>query len=114
MDFTINLAPQFRAFSRDLLNEKLNAPLFPGPVGSGTTNGWCIVIRHQYLHEMTTQISISPKTEQTAEERKRNRTVKNVDSFNLVFSPKSLYRYFKGTRYTFNVGNSINIVLFPF
>ena len=33
-----NLAPQFRAFSRALKMEKLNAPLFPGPEGAGDTN----------------------------------------------------------------------------
>ena len=42
MDFTINLYPQCRAFSRVLKTEKLKAPLFPGPVGAGTTNDWCI------------------------------------------------------------------------
>ena len=41
-DFTINLSPQFRAFSRALKTEKLKAPLFPDPVGAGTTNDWCI------------------------------------------------------------------------
>ena len=39
-DFTINLSPQCRAFSRALKTEKLKAPLFPGPVGTGTTNDW--------------------------------------------------------------------------
>ena len=29
-DFTINLSPQCRAFSRALKTEKLKAPLFPG------------------------------------------------------------------------------------
>ena len=43
-DFTINLSPQCRAFSRALKTEKLKAPLFPGPVGAGTTNDWCIII----------------------------------------------------------------------
>ena len=42
-DFTINLSPQCRAFSRALKTEKLKAPLFPGPVGAGTTNDWCII-----------------------------------------------------------------------
>ena len=41
-DFTINLYPQCRAFSRALKTEKLKAPLFPGPIGAGTTNDWCI------------------------------------------------------------------------
>ena len=41
-DFTINLSPQCRAFSRALTTEKLKAPLFPGPVGAGTTNDWSI------------------------------------------------------------------------
>ena len=41
-DFTINSSPQCRAFSRALKTEKLKAPLFPGPVGAGTTNDWCI------------------------------------------------------------------------
>ena len=41
-DFAINLSPQCRAFSRALKTEKLKAPLFPGPVGAGTTNDWCI------------------------------------------------------------------------
>ena len=41
-DFTINLSPQCRAFSRALKTEKLKAPLFPGPVGAWTTNDWCI------------------------------------------------------------------------
>ena len=40
-DFTINLSPQCRAFSRALKTEKLKAPLFPGPVGAGTRNDWC-------------------------------------------------------------------------
>ena len=31
-DFTINLSPQCRAFSRALKTEKLKAPLFTGPV----------------------------------------------------------------------------------
>ena len=34
-DLTTKLAPQCRAFSRDLKIEKLKAPLFPGPDGSG-------------------------------------------------------------------------------
>ena len=42
-DFTINLSPQCRAFSRALKTEKLKAPLFPGPYyGAGTTNDCCI------------------------------------------------------------------------
>ena len=43
-DFTINLSPQCRAFSRALKIEKLKAPLFPGPVEAGTTNDWCIKV----------------------------------------------------------------------
>ena len=43
-DFTINLSPQCRAFSRALKTEKLKDPLFPGPVGAGATNDWCITI----------------------------------------------------------------------
>ena len=42
-DFTINLSPQCRTFSRALKNERLKAPLFPGPYGTGTTNDWCII-----------------------------------------------------------------------
>ena len=41
-DFTTNLAPQCRAFSRALEIEKLKAPLIPGPEGAGDTNDWCI------------------------------------------------------------------------
>ena len=41
-DFTTNLARQCRAFSRALKIEKLQAPLFRGPQGAGTTNDWCI------------------------------------------------------------------------
>ena len=41
-DLTINLSPPCRAFSRALKTEKLKAPLFPGPVGAGSTNDWCI------------------------------------------------------------------------
>ena len=41
-DFTTNLAPQCRAFSRALKIEKLKAPLFRGPEGAGATNDWCI------------------------------------------------------------------------
>ena len=44
MDFTTNLAPQCRAFSRALKIEKLKAPLFRGPEGAGATNDWCIRI----------------------------------------------------------------------
>ena len=39
-DFTVNLSPQCRAFSRALKTEKLKAPLFHG--GAGTTNDLCI------------------------------------------------------------------------
>ena len=42
-DFTINLSLQCRTFSRALKTETLKAPLFPGPVGAGTTNDWCII-----------------------------------------------------------------------
>ena len=35
MDFTTNLAPPCRAFTRALKIEKLKAPLFPGPEGQG-------------------------------------------------------------------------------
>ena len=41
-DFTTNLARQCRAFSRALKIEKLKAPLFRGPEGTGATNDWCI------------------------------------------------------------------------
>ena len=34
-DFTINVSPQCRAFSRALKTEMLKAPLFPFPVGPG-------------------------------------------------------------------------------
>ena len=44
-DFSINLSPQCRAFSTALKTEKLKAPLFPGSVGAGTTNEWCISAR---------------------------------------------------------------------
>ena len=43
-DFTTNLARQCRAFSRALNNEKLKAPLFPGPGGAGDTNDLCIMV----------------------------------------------------------------------
>ena len=49
-DFTINLSPQCRAFSRALKLEILKASLFPGPVGAGTTNDWCIMDDH-YMFE---------------------------------------------------------------
>ena len=41
-DFTINLSPQCRAFSRALKTEKLKALLFPGPIVARTTTDWCI------------------------------------------------------------------------
>ena len=47
-DFTINLSPQCRVFRRALKTEKLKAPLFPGPVGTGTTNDWCITVSQFY------------------------------------------------------------------
>ena len=37
--FTTNVAPQCRA----LEIEKLKAPLFRGPEGTGDTNDWCII-----------------------------------------------------------------------
>ena len=40
-DFTTNLTPQCRAFTRALKFEKLKALLFPGPRG-GDTNDWRI------------------------------------------------------------------------
>ena len=45
-DFTINLSPQCRAFSRALKTEKLQAPLFPGPVGAGQDYKWLV---HYYF-----------------------------------------------------------------
>ena len=42
-DFTINESPQCRAFSRALKTEKLKTLLFPGPMGAGTTNDWCLI-----------------------------------------------------------------------
>ena len=41
-DFTTNLARQCRAFSRALKIEKLKAPLFRGPEGTGASNDLCI------------------------------------------------------------------------
>ena len=43
-DITINFSTLCRAFSRALKTEQLKAPLFPGPVGAGTTTDWCITI----------------------------------------------------------------------
>ena len=37
-DFTTNLAPQYKAFSRALKIEKFKAPLFRGPEGAVDTN----------------------------------------------------------------------------
>ena len=48
-DFTTNLAPQCRAFSGALKNEKLNAPLFLGPRGAGDTNDWCIIRKNTFI-----------------------------------------------------------------
>ena len=42
-NFTTNLTPQCRAFSRALKIQKLKAPLLPGPKGTGDTNDWCII-----------------------------------------------------------------------
>ena len=47
--FTTNLARQCRAFTKALKIEKLKAPPFPGPKGTGDTNDWCIN-RHQITH----------------------------------------------------------------
>ena len=41
-DFTTSLAPECRAFSGALKNEKLKAPLIPGPEGAVDTTDWCI------------------------------------------------------------------------
>ena len=49
-DLTINLSPQCRAFCRALKTEKLKVPLFPGPVGAGTTNDWCIMMEESTKH----------------------------------------------------------------
>ena len=53
-DFTINLSPQCRAFSRALKTEKLKAPLFPCPIGVGTTNDWCIIygLKHYFYDNL--------------------------------------------------------------
>ena len=53
MDFTINLSPQCRAFSRALKTEKLKAPLFPGPVRAVTTNDGALLLPLG-LDELTT------------------------------------------------------------
>ena len=61
-DFTTNLIPQGRAFSRALKNETLKAPLFPGPEGAGDTNDWCIMHRVLLMglfNTMLTKIIIS-------------------------------------------------------
>ena len=42
-DFTTNLAPQCRAFSRALKIEKLKVPLFSGPRGRGYKD-WYIIV----------------------------------------------------------------------
>ena len=41
-DFATSLAPECRALSGALKNEKLKAPLIPGPEGAVDTNDWCI------------------------------------------------------------------------
>ena len=38
------LSPECRALSRTLQTEKLKTPLFPGPVGTVTTNDRCIMV----------------------------------------------------------------------
>ena len=43
-DFTTSLAPECRAFSGALKNEKLKAPLIPGLEGAVDTTDWCISI----------------------------------------------------------------------
>ena len=43
-DFTINLSPQCRAFSRALKTEKLKAPLFPTGPGLQMTGALCITV----------------------------------------------------------------------
>ena len=43
MDFTTNLTPQSRAFSRALKIEKLQAPQFLGLGSAVDTNDWCII-----------------------------------------------------------------------
>ena len=57
-DFTTSLAPECRAFSGALKNEKLKAPLIPGPEGAVDTNDWCIMkqilgylMTHEGRHE---------------------------------------------------------------
>ena len=50
-DFTTNLARQCRAFSRALKIEKLKAPLFRGPEGTGATNDWCITNKCELLSQ---------------------------------------------------------------
>ena len=46
--FTTNFARECRAFSRALKIEKLKAPLFRGPEGTGASNDWCINMEAHY------------------------------------------------------------------
>ena len=41
---TLSRCPQYRAFSRAVMDEKSSSPLFPvgGGGGAGVTNDWCI------------------------------------------------------------------------
>ena len=51
---TIHLSLWCRAFNRALKTEKLKHPLFPGPVGAGTTNDCCSRsgrVRYKYTFE---------------------------------------------------------------
>ena len=57
-DFTTNLAPQYRAFSRALEIKKLKAPLFSSRKGTGDTNDWCISHGSYCMAGMQTQIRL--------------------------------------------------------
>ena len=61
-DFTINLSPQCRAFSRALKFKKLKALLLLRPVGAGTTNDWCI--KHlSFQCQTTVSLNLIPRVE---------------------------------------------------
>ena len=39
---TLSRSPQYRAFSRAVMDEKSLSPLFPVGMGAVVTNDWCI------------------------------------------------------------------------
>ena len=53
---TLSRSPQYRAFSRAVVDEKSLSPLFPVGEGAVVTNDWCISMTCTELNDISTTL----------------------------------------------------------